>query len=139
MPGKSVARAGRDNGKGCLLLLTGALFAGCRPCRYLFSCSGHDTSCHFVYRTIPAYGCHDIKPKVSRRQRKTPRVILAFGMSKFTMEKGAVEIAPDVTLEGTFVATTGNRSEEHTSELQSLMRSSYAVFCLKKKKKKKMS
>src|SRR3546814_3417181 len=29
------------------------------------------------------------------------------------------------------------RSEEHTSELQSLMRISYAVFCLKKKKKKK--
>src|SRR3546814_6399894 len=29
------------------------------------------------------------------------------------------------------------RSEEHTSELQSLMRNSYAVFCLKKKKYKK--
>src|SRR3546814_7657548 len=29
------------------------------------------------------------------------------------------------------------KSEEHTSELQSLMRNSYAVFCLKKKKKKK--
>src|SRR3546814_1780452 len=29
------------------------------------------------------------------------------------------------------------RSEEHTSELQSLMRLSYAVFCLKKKKKNK--
>src|SRR3546814_1614469 len=29
----------------------------------------------------------------------------------------------------------GERSEEHTSELQSLMRISYAVFCLKKKKK----
>src|SRR3546814_7825228 len=28
----------------------------------------------------------------------------------------------------------GNRSEEHTSELKSLMRISYAVFCLKKKK-----
>src|SRR3546814_5345421 len=28
----------------------------------------------------------------------------------------------------------GKRSEEHTSELQSLMRNSYAVFCLKKKK-----
>src|SRR3546814_7187436 len=28
---------------------------------------------------------------------------------------------------------TSSRSEEHTSELQSLMRSSYAVFCLKKK------
>src|SRR3546814_7597084 len=31
------------------------------------------------------------------------------------------------------------RSEEHTSELQSLMRISYAVFCLKKKKKKTKS
>src|SRR3546814_10590431 len=31
--------------------------------------------------------------------------------------------------------TLGIRSEEHTSELQSLMRISYAVFCLKKKKK----
>src|SRR3546814_8216237 len=31
-------------------------------------------------------------------------------------------------------ATLAERSEEHTSELQSLMRISYAVFCLKKKK-----
>src|SRR3546814_6254675 len=37
-----------------------------------------------------------------------------------------------------FVGTGPNaRSEEHTSELQSLMRTSYAVFCLKKKKKNK--
>src|SRR3546814_6703516 len=32
---------------------------------------------------------------------------------------------------------TATRSEEHTSELQSLMRISYAVFCLKKKKQRK--
>src|SRR3546814_8432813 len=32
-----------------------------------------------------------------------------------------------------------DRSEEHTSELQSLMRISYAVFCLKKQTKKKMN
>src|SRR3546814_6540877 len=32
-------------------------------------------------------------------------------------------------------AGAADRSEEHTSELQSLMRISYAVFCLKKKKK----
>src|SRR3546814_9305335 len=31
-------------------------------------------------------------------------------------------------------AQAADRSEEHTSELQSLMRNSYAVFCLKKKK-----
>src|SRR3546814_1349522 len=36
-------------------------------------------------------------------------------------------------------APAGGRSEEHTSELQSLMRISYAVFCLKTKKKKNKS
>src|SRR3546814_3566051 len=42
-------------------------------------------------------------------------------------------LAPDVrAIQGMSRA----RSEEHTSELQSLMRISYAVFCLKKKKKK---
>src|SRR3546814_4934498 len=39
-----------------------------------------------------------------------------------------VMLVNDVSLRG--------RSEEHTSELQSLMRISYAVFCLKKKNKK---
>src|SRR3546814_9465997 len=36
-------------------------------------------------------------------------------------------------------AQAGLRSEEHTSELQSLMRISYAVFCLKKKTKQRIS
>src|SRR3546814_4967178 len=36
---------------------------------------------------------------------------------------------------GARLTTNYMRSEEHTSELQSLMRTSYAVFCLKKKKK----
>src|SRR3546814_8175617 len=43
----------------------------------------------------------------------------------------------DVLLEESLidrVRSPGLRSEEHTSELQSLMRISYAVFCLKKKK-----
>src|SRR3546814_3584160 len=46
-------------------------------------------------------------------------------------------IAINAPLSGQVVArsvTLGQRSEEHTSELQSLMRISYAVFCLKKKK-----
>src|SRR3546814_9593595 len=41
----------------------------------------------------------------------------------------------DIPLLG--IAARGARSEEHTSELQSLMRISYAVFCVKKKKHKK--
>src|SRR3546814_9678271 len=38
-------------------------------------------------------------------------------------------------VETRIAALAQGRSEEHTSELQSLMRISYAVFCLKKKKK----
>src|SRR3546814_7829816 len=53
-------------------------------------------------------------------------------------------ILPDVTRLGVtrdalvadLVKEGIGRSEEHTSELQSLMRNSYAVFCLKKKKQK---
>src|SRR3546814_7414704 len=41
---------------------------------------------------------------------------------------------PEDTLVYPALDCAGGRSEEHTSELQSLMRISYAVFCLKKKK-----
>src|SRR3546814_9688419 len=43
--------------------------------------------------------------------------------------------APSASGDKTEVRCIDGRSEEHTSELQSLMRISYAVFCLKKKKK----
>src|SRR3546814_10503888 len=43
-------------------------------------------------------------------------------------EYGSVSIPQEA-----FIAALRMRSEEHTSELQSLMRNSYAVFCLKKK------
>src|SRR3546814_8225615 len=46
------------------------------------------------------------------------------------------EFVRSVPVEYTPARTTGGRSEEHTPELQSLMRISYAVFCLKKKKNK---
>src|SRR3546814_3408836 len=49
---------------------------------------------------------------------------------------GCVEFRPLDELVGGELAAD-ERSEEHTSELQSLMRISYAVFCLKKKKKTK--
>src|SRR3546814_7248887 len=41
----------------------------------------------------------------------------------------------DLDLKAFVEDVTGKRSEEHTSELQSLVRISYAVFCLKKKNK----
>src|SRR3546814_1695528 len=47
---------------------------------------------------------------------------------KFSLLKGVPELFHFCT-----ISTGSERSEEHTSELQSLMRISYAVFCLKKK------
>src|SRR3546814_10492837 len=50
---------------------------------------------------------------------------------------GAVEVRSlAIAIIVAFIPAGVVRSEEHTSELQSLMRISYAVFCLKKKKKK---
>src|SRR3546814_1845006 len=46
-----------------------------------------------------------------------------------------VHPVPAVRADETAIQQMAVRSEEHTSELQSLMRISYAVFCLKKKKK----
>src|SRR3546814_5607749 len=54
-------------------------------------------------------------------------------------DHGNLRNGPVTTIRSVFASrcalwTTPMRSEEHTSELQSLMRISYAVFCLKKKK-----
>src|SRR3546814_4855565 len=54
------------------------------------------------------------------------------GVSPTTREKRSAK--PD--REAPISLASSCRSEEHTSELQSLMRISYAVFCLKKKKNK---
>src|SRR3546814_1617657 len=49
----------------------------------------------------------------------------------------AEKISTLAALIGSSTKRAMTRSEEHTSELQSLMRISYAVFCLKKKKQRK--
>src|SRR3546814_8706858 len=49
------------------------------------------------------------------------------------MAPGSAVVFLGSTLHGAGANRASDRSEEHTSELQSLMRISYAVFCLKKK------
>src|SRR3546814_5400828 len=64
---------------------------------------------------------------------------LAFGTAPLLKARGGTDVeapADDIigcTISGTQTGPNRRRSEEHTSELQSLMRSSYAVFCFKKK------
>src|SRR3546814_9152657 len=58
------------------------------------------------------------------------------GMAQMVQLIGSIVHAPDlIVLDEPFsgLDPVNQRSEEHTSELQSLMRLSYAVFCLKKK------
>src|SRR3546814_3087034 len=52
----------------------------------------------------------------------------------FSVTAGNLPAGLGLAGDGTLSGTPTARSEEHTSELQSLMRISYAVFCLKKKK-----
>src|SRR3546814_4976107 len=69
--------------------------------------------------------------------------IMATGQRDTEMVKTAIQAGVNnymvkpfnaATMKQKIEAVLGKRSEEHTSELQSLMRISYAVFCLKKKK-----
>src|SRR3546814_8848061 len=62
----------------------------------------------------------------------------AYGLSIPSTMLGFIDLGPQAsTILGPLVGKINGlyRSEEHTSELQSLMRNSYAVFCLKKNNK----
>src|SRR3546814_8462237 len=72
---------------------------------------------------------------VFRWYRDAALTDLAFTGADFTATGLTVNTMFYVTVEGNGVCEgEAKRSEEHTSELQSLIRISYAVFCLKKKK-----
>src|SRR3546814_3924613 len=66
-------------------------------------------------------------PKLTPSQHKDGAILPGFDIRVAKLQINRLWFGPRVA---------GERSEEHTSELQSLMRISYAVFCLKKKKKK---
>src|SRR3546814_8216333 len=64
-----------------------------------------------------------------------PPVAAAAGLRRHTgLAGGGAVPVPAAVHRSTDLSAGARRSEEHTSELQSLMRISYAVFCLKKKK-----
>src|SRR3546814_7092328 len=77
-----------------------------------------------------------------RRPPRSTRTDTLFPYTTLFRSHGVVQQRDEhVLLAGVVVVdprdTSKQRSEEHTSELQSLMRISYAVFCLKKKKNTK--
>src|SRR3546814_8157872 len=97
----------------------------------------NDTATTYIYTSCHTLSLHDALPICSTRftpgaspntvPHRRPATGTAF------MSRAAQAVRSEVR----WFRDVGWRSEEHTSELQSLMRSSYAVFCLKKKKTKK--
>src|SRR3546814_1402306 len=65
---------------------------------------------------------------------RTQRVLVQVEVDHALAQAGiGVQVAGAIGAGGGRTGLVDDRSEEHTSELQSLMRISYAVFCLKKK------
>src|SRR3546814_7619335 len=62
-----------------------------------------------------------------------------YSTTQMSMMWGHTWAKGDMTVAANWQENNALRSEEHTSELQSLMRISYAVFCLKKKNTKKQN
>src|SRR3546814_11485646 len=95
-----------------LVLLYASLFA-------------HNLSCLFFFLMIRR------PPRSTRTDTLFPYTTLFRSRPPPSAPEAAMQRAPSTPSKGPEC-----RSEEHTSELQSLMRISYAVFCLKKKKTK---
>src|SRR3546814_8679263 len=83
-------------------------------------------------KNMGVMGIHGLENSVQRC--KTPEAmeekLIQYGFERIDANR----LANAVISFRAQAATSTTRSEEHTSELQSLMRISYAVFCLKKKK-----
>src|SRR3546814_2079669 len=80
----------------------------------------------------PERPCHAGAAATTARQRCCGIMLAALGA-------GARHHAVELSLLAGGALSGAYRSEEHTSELQSLMRISYAVFCLKTKKQRKQN
>src|SRR3546814_2967867 len=98
---------------------------------YCNTLSRHDARpiCRVV--VVDGFAIYDrIETRPEHRGRGLARAVM-MKLEAIGREKGAVRGVLVATPDGR--ALYEGRSEEHTSELQSLMRISYAVFCLKKK------
>src|SRR3546814_20672223 len=103
-------------------------------CFFLSKCYADHRDLHVLTHSFPTRRSSDLaghsdSSRDARNWRACRRRQMSMGKVLTSGRCGANGCGVDAaTLMG-----NGGRSEEHTSELQSLMRISYAVFCLKKK------
>src|SRR3546814_3340504 len=107
----------------------------------------NDTATPEIYTYLHTLALHDALPISGSRLQKAAQVLLGPGAHRaaarrvhsahrrWVRQRCGVACDPAPAHRIVERLAQHARSEEHTSELQSLMRISYAVFCLKKKKK----
>src|SRR3546814_1463609 len=108
---------------------------------FFFSSRRRHTRCALVTGVqtcaLPIYNASAVSRQLSSTASSDRAPIWALSLANVSRSCGiSVSTACSIERKRARVASAASRrSEEHTSELQSLMRISYAVFCLKKKKK----
>src|SRR3546814_8449748 len=103
---------------------------------FFFSSRRRHTRCALVtgVQTCALPICNTLSKPTSSKPDSTLGASQVFGVSQ--RRSCSLVAVPRLSI---ITTNTNSRSEEHTSELQSLMRISYAVFCLKKTHMKKKS
>src|SRR3546814_6352330 len=91
---------------------------------------------HFIRITIPNGTSFERFPGAAHPgwDARTEDVCKHYGEAWHEQRRSAILLVPSIPARVETNILINLRSEEHTSELQSLMRISYAVFCFKKKK-----
>src|SRR3546814_8120735 len=97
-------------------------------------CSERLVQCQRAGQFLVDIVAAEVKPRLESGARPVAGVHIDLGVIALLMVAEAVGVAQGHIAEKVGIAEH-TRSEEHTPELQSLMRTSYAVFCLNKKKK----
>src|SRR3546814_1904227 len=96
----------------------------------------YTTLCRSSARRKPVVQALGHRAEIARAEEAAQLVEMVGAIDRRVQaEAGEADVANGRHRLRRVVEQAGGRSEEHTSELQSLMRISYAVFCLKNKKK----
>src|SRR3546814_10374119 len=93
---------------------------------FFFECYGDHRDLHVLTHSFPTRRSSDL----AAGRRACPRSVRSRSLATQSFDHGEGHVRVGALDEG--LLGRNHRSEEHTSELQSLMRISYAVFCLKK-------
>src|SRR3546814_15557844 len=111
--------------------------SGVVSCSFVYSCTSYDCGCSYISVVIFSLNWSIFFFffffLMIRRPPRSTRTDTLFPYT--TLFRSGHEVWPP-QISCSNGSAFHRRSEEHTSELQSLMRISYAVFCLKKKNKK---